>query len=241
MITVREIEEKSMSPEKRKYAKRDFFSFYIGRPISYVLTIPFLYTNISPNTVSYLSFIPSIFGFILLAAGQTRFVLLLGWFCFFIWNMLDGIDGNIARYKKQFSEMGDTLDAAAGYFAMVLTYFGAGVAAFHDGGILEKFISVPPEVYIILGGLSSLSAVMPRLIMHKMITSIGKSNISDIRKSESYGFVRIAALNITSVSGFVQILLLVSILLHTLDLYTICYFGINILVMLVSFKIMFKD
>ena len=55
MITPKEIEQKTMSPEKRVSAKNDFFAFYVGRPISYVLTIPFLYTNISPNTVSVIS------------------------------------------------------------------------------------------------------------------------------------------------------------------------------------------
>ena len=43
MITPKEIEQKTMSPEKRKSAKNDYFAFYIGRPLTYVLTIPFLY------------------------------------------------------------------------------------------------------------------------------------------------------------------------------------------------------
>lgn len=124
MITPKEIEQKTMSPEKRKSAKNDYFAFYIGRPLTYVLTIPFLYTNISPNAVSYISFVPTIVGFVLLAMGKNELALFGGWFAFFLWSMLDGIDGNIARCKKQFSKMGDTLDAAAGYFAMALIFFG---------------------------------------------------------------------------------------------------------------------
>ena len=58
MITVKEIEEKSMTPEKKAMAKNDMFAFYIGRPLSYVLTIPFLYTNLTPNTISMISIIP---------------------------------------------------------------------------------------------------------------------------------------------------------------------------------------
>ena len=60
MITPKEIEQKTMNPEKRKSAKNDYFAFYIGRPLSYVLTIPFLYTQITPNAVSLLSIIPII-------------------------------------------------------------------------------------------------------------------------------------------------------------------------------------
>lgn len=63
MITPKMIEEKTMNTEKRKSAKNDYFAFYIGRPLSYILTIPFLYTNISPNTVSVLSIVPLGIGF----------------------------------------------------------------------------------------------------------------------------------------------------------------------------------
>ena len=44
MITPKEIEEKTMTPAKRAMAHNDYFAFYIGRPISYLLTIPFLLT-----------------------------------------------------------------------------------------------------------------------------------------------------------------------------------------------------
>ena len=67
-----------MSPEKRKSAKNDYFAFYIGRPLTYVLTIPFLYTNISPNAVSYISFVPTIVGFVLLAMGKNELALFGG-------------------------------------------------------------------------------------------------------------------------------------------------------------------
>ena len=40
MITPKEIEQKTMSPEKRKSAKNDYFAFYIGT-VSYThLTLP---------------------------------------------------------------------------------------------------------------------------------------------------------------------------------------------------------
>ena len=54
MITPRDIENKTMSPQKRKLAKNDYFAFYIGRPLSYILTIPFLYTNISLYTFLFI-------------------------------------------------------------------------------------------------------------------------------------------------------------------------------------------
>lgn len=242
MITPKEIEQKTMSPEKRKSAKNDYFAFYIGRPLTYVLTIPFLYTKISPNAVSYISFIPTLLGFVLLVMGQSTFVLFWGWFCFFIWSMLDGVDGNIARYKREYSKIGDTLDAAAGYFAMALIFFGAGIAAAHDTlGIVDRFVDISGETYIILGGLSGMCTILPRLIMHKAMTSTGRRDAGGMKDRTNYGLVKKVALNITSVPGMVQILLLVGIFTHLLDLYTVVYFGVNLLVMLVSLRSVFKE
>lgn len=241
MITPKEIEQKTMSPEKRKSAKNDYFAFYIGRPLTYVLTIPFLYTNISPNAVSYISFVPTIVGFVLLAMGKNELALFGGWFAFFLWSMLDGIDGNIARYKKQFSKMGDTLDAAAGYFAMALSFFGAGIAATNDAAcLLNNWFGSYPNVYTILGGLSGMCTIMPRLIMHKAMTSIGSKDAGGMKDRTHYGVVKILALNITSVPGMVQILLLVCIFTHMLDLYTVAYFFINLAVMVISMRSIFK-
>lgn len=126
MITPRDIENKTMSSEKRKSAKNDYFAFYIGRPLSYILTIPFLYIGISPDAVSLISIIPIIIGFAFMCIGNTKTILIAGWLMFFLWNLLDGVDGNIARYKKQFSKMGSVYDAMSGYIAMVLIFFWMG-------------------------------------------------------------------------------------------------------------------
>ena len=123
MITPKMIEERTMSSQKKKSAKNDYFAFYIGRPISYLLTIPFLYIGISPNVISLISIIPLIIGFVLIYVATNKAMLILGWFLFFLWNLLDGVDGNVARYKKLFSPLGSVYDAMSGYVAMVLTFF----------------------------------------------------------------------------------------------------------------------
>lgn len=102
MITPKQIADKTMSSEKRASAKNDIFAFYIGRPISYVLTIPFLYTKIRPNTISLISIIPQIIGFVLFYLAENKKMLVIAWLMFFLWNLLDGVDGNVARYKKNF-------------------------------------------------------------------------------------------------------------------------------------------
>ena len=72
MVTPKMIEKETMNSEKKKTANTDYFAYYIGRPLSYVLTIPFLYTNITPNTMSIFSVFPLIIGFILIYLAKTK-------------------------------------------------------------------------------------------------------------------------------------------------------------------------
>ena len=222
-----------MSAKKRENAKNDFFAFYVGRPLTYVLTIPFLYTNISPNTITLISIIPTILGFIFFSFGSEISTYSLGWFSFFLWSMLDGIDGNVARYKKIYSKIGDTLDAPAGYFAMVFIFFGAGIAASKEG---NHILGITPSFFIILGGLSSIFTILPRLVMHKAMNSIKDTKNQKLNNRGSYNLTKVIALNVTSIPGMVQILLLICSLTQTLKLYTIFYFLINLFVMIISIK-----
>ena len=242
MITPKQIEEATMSPEKRKSAKNDFFAFYVGRPISYLLTIPFLYTNITPNTISLISIIPIIVGFCFCYGGNSVGAYVIAWACFFLWNLLDGVDGNIARFKKQFSRIGSVYDAMSGYVAMVLSFFGWGIIAAHKSGILQNILHLQSDLYIVVGGLSGVFVIFPRFIMHKALTTLGEKDAMDAVKNKSnYGVVKIVALNLTSIAGFVQVLMLLAVLTNTEDLFTLGYFVLNMIVMFVSLRTVFRE
>lgn len=242
MITPREISEKTMNPEKRKEAKNDYFAFYIGRPLSYLLTIPFLYTKISPNTISLISIIPIIIGFLLMYTAKTKVGLMVGWLMFFFWNLLDGVDGNVARYKRQFSKLGSVFDAMSGYLSMLLSFFGCGIAAAHHPGVLQSTLNLPLDIYIILGALSGVFVIFPRLIMHKAITTTGDvKSQKNVQDKSGYSIIKQIALNLTSASGFVQVFILIAILINAMDFFTVCYFVINLLICIVSLKAILSD
>lgn len=235
MITPKDIERASMTPEKRKNAKNDWFAFYIGRPLSYLLTVPFAQLNVSPNAVSILSIVPVLIGFVLMTIGTDKLILCTGWLMFFLWNLLDGVDGNLARYQKRASKLGDVYDAMSGYAAMALTFLAWGAAAAHHGGIFDGFTTVPDEIYLILGALSSIFILFPRLIMHKTITTFeGTEKVAAVKNKSQFGILKIIALNITSVAGLVQVFMIVSILWDMLDLFTVVYFFINTAIMICS-------
>lgn len=241
MITPKEIEQKTMSPEKRKLAKNDYFAFYVGRPLSYILTIPFLYANITPNTVSLISIIPLVIGFIIMCFAKSTGIMILGWACFFLWNLLDGVDGNIARYKGQFSPLGSVYDAMSGYVAMVFSFFAWGVAAAHNGGVLDTVLPIQADIYIIIGAFSGIFQIFPRFIMHKAITTLRDENkVSGVKDKSEYSFVKLFALNITSVAGFLQVIMLLAVVLNLIDLFTLGYFVLNFMVMLASLRSIFR-
>lgn len=241
MITIKDIADKSMTPEKRAMAKNDLFAFYIGRPLSYTLTIPFLYTDISPNAISMISVVPAIFGFLAACLTRTKAGMIAAWLMFFLWNLLDGVDGNVARYRKQFSKLGSVYDAMAGYIASALMFYAAGIMAAHSEGPLVKSGLIGAEALIICGGLIAIVDLLPRLVMHKAVTTLmDKDAVKDVMDKADYGIVKTIALNLRSCAGGAQFLLLVAILLNILDLYTVCYLLFNTAVMVLSLKSVFR-
>ncbi len=242
MITPKQIADKTMSSEKRASAKNDIFAFYIGRPISYVLTIPFLYTKIRPNTISLISIIPQIIGFVLFYLAENKKMLVIAWLMFFLWNLLDGVDGNVARYKKEFSKLGSVYDAMSGYLASALSFFSIGIAAAHFDNVCDSVLPIGKDIYLVLGGLSALFTLFPRLIMHKTISHLmDKESTKAVSDRSHFSPLKVIALNLKSTTGGAQVLMLAAILTNTSDLFTVFYFMFNTLVMLASLKSILKE
>ena len=242
MITPKQIADKTMSGEKRASAKNDIFAFYIGRPLSYVLTIPFLYTKIHPNTISLISIIPQIIGFILFYLAENNTMLVIAWLMFFLWNLLDGVDGNVARYKKEFSKLGSVYDAMSGYLASALSFFSIGIVAAHFDNVCDGFLPMDKDIYLVLGGLSALFTLFPRLIMHKTISHLMDKESTKVLSDRShFNPLKVIALNLKSTTGGAQVLMLAAILTSTSDVFTVFYFLFNTLVMLASLKSILKE
>ena len=157
MIKYRDIEAKAMPPEKKEQCKDDLFSFYIGRKLTYIITIPFLYTRLTPNNVTMISILMLVVGFLVNCFANTTALMIFSWVCYFLWSLLDGVDGNMARYRKQFSKMGDIYDTMGGYAAYALMYLGMGIGAWLNPGYLQRIISLP--YYIVIGAISSISSI----------------------------------------------------------------------------------
>lgn len=232
MITPKDIERKTMTEEKRREAHNSYFAYYIGRPLSYVLTVPFLYTNIAPNIVTCFSIIFAIIGFLFLSLGQTVSSRLIGMLFFFLWNMGDGIDGNIARYKELKSSNGDLLDTLGGYVSLSLILLGMGNAAYND---INGHIFISSVVPVALGGISAVISLIPRLLMHRKIALNPKeSKVEKLKDKSNYNVAKIVVLNICDPAGFQEVIMLIAILFNLCTEFTFCYFILNMMIMIYS-------
>ena len=96
-------------------------------------------------------------------------------------------------------------------------------------------LALPIDSYTILGALSGIMVIFPRLIMHKAINTVGnEKSLVGVKDKTEYGVLKIIALNLTSAAGFVQVFMLAAIIMHSLDLFTLGYFVVNLIICIVS-------
>lgn len=218
--------------KKRKEERWNLFAHFIGRPLSVLLTIPLTKTGIRPVTITKLSILSLLIGSILVSININITITIIGWFFFFLWNILDGVDGNLARSTNQCSNIGDLWDTTGGYSAMVLTYFSAGIAAYFD---ISNLAFCENYLLLIMGGATSIMSIFPRLIMHKKKNyGTDSKDIRTLTDKTNFGIKQIIAINFISPSGFLQIIFLLAIVFHFLNIFIASYTMINLFIMVVS-------
>ena len=238
-MTFSEVYDKVMPEKKRKEERYNIFAHCIGRPISILMTLPLIKTKVKPTTITMFSVISAIIGFFIVAFGQTTSLRVVGWFFFLLWNLLDGVDGNLARCTNQCSSLGDLWDTMAGYAAMVFTYFSAGIAAFYDTNTISFLDSY---WFLIIGGATAIASIFPRLVMHKKKSSnVNSEAVKALSDKEHFGLKNIIAMNLISPSGFMQVIFLFSIVSHFLNIYTLFYAVVNFGIMFLSLYSLLKE
>ena len=98
-------------------------SRYLSRPLSTRITRYLLRTDITPNSVSFFSFIISMLGaFFFFLGGYSNLV--IGALLAHLSSVIDGCDGEIARLKFQVTEFGGWFDAVLDRYADAFLLFG---------------------------------------------------------------------------------------------------------------------
>lgn len=238
-MTYKEIYDIAVPAKKRKEERWNIFAGHIGRPLSVLMTVPLTKTSIKPTTVTGWSLICLIIGAILVSIQYNLTVSIVGWFFFLLWNLFDGVDGNLARSTHQCSNLGDLWDTMGGYAAMVLTYFSAGIAAYLDNNAIEF---CDKYFLLIMGGATAIMSIFPRLIMQKKKTyGVNSDAVNKLTDKTHFGIKQIISMNLISPSGFLQVLFLMCIIFHYLNVFITCYLVINFFIMTISLRSLLKE
>lgn len=238
-MTYKEVYDIAMPEKKRREERFNIWVTIAVRPLSVLLTIPFVETNVKPITITKWSIIANLAGFLMISFGHDLIYNLIGWMFFFIWAVLDGVDGNLARCTSRCSPLGDLWDTMGGYIAMILIYFSAGIASFYGD---NYFDFCDKSLILIFGGMTAVISIFPRLIMHKRkSTNIDDKVVKAISDKQSFNLSKILAMNLVSPSGFMQIIFLASIIFNLLNYFVAFYFAVNLFIMIISLKGLLKE
>lgn len=241
MITYSQLTKKTMPPEKRAKASRCIVGHYLVRPISNIVSIPLIERKVNPTNVTIASAVFPIIAFIsfLVFHGTAGFA--IGWLSILIWNILDGVDGNIARYNNQCSKFGELWDAAAGWLAIMAFYFGMGFVSFYNPGFLFD-LNIPSYLFLILGSVTAMCWIYPRLVMQKKVVLMGDDSVKEVQDRTNYGLLKLLFFNMTSINGGAAIIFLFAYVLKLNALCMCGYFLLSVAVAVGSlFSLLFKN
>lgn len=162
----------------KKNSKSSWWVKLWVRKASFPFTYLFINLGWSSNGVSYLSVIVSLTACVLFSLG-------LNWatVCAIIlinfWLVLDCVDGNISRCKKQKKLYGEFIDAMSGYYTVGFIYLALGIAAYHQHSFLGDSILI-----IIFGAISSICDILARLI-YTNYCSVIRPDVSESEKAKT--------------------------------------------------------
>lgn len=231
-MNYREVYDIAVPQKKRKEEKWNLFVAIILRPLSIIFTIPFINSKVKPTTITQISVMFCVLGFLFAYFGFSSIYYVCGWAFFFLWAVFDCIDGNLARCTNQCSPLGDLWDTTGGYAAMVLMYFSAGLIAYKD---LNYYDYADGAQYIILGALTAIMSIFPRLVLHKKKSSEVTSDVvKQLSDKNTFGLSQILAMNLVSPTGGLLVLFLLSILFHVTNIFIAIYAVVNFVIMMMS-------
>lgn len=155
----------SLSPEKRQ--SDGPWTRLVLRPLSYPGAWLFLRLGFSPNAVTYLSAALCVAGFVCLAAGGAM-AAWIGFAFFFVFGILDCVDGNMARVLGTASPWGEWVDALGGYTAYAALLLGLGVAADASVGAVLPGTGLvlpwPAGGWTLVGGAAAAANLLMRAV-----------------------------------------------------------------------------
>ncbi|MCX7703894.1 MAG: CDP-alcohol phosphatidyltransferase family protein [Planctomycetota bacterium] len=146
-------------PEEKKQKLRSLIlSWYVHRTIGKLLAWISLRAGIPANALTVCSIIAVTAASVLLAVGSTVATLIIGLFLLWMWAILDGADGHVARITGP-TVFGEFLDRLGADFKRALFYPCVGIRAISSPGWLSETLierGVPSYAPLFLGCAASV-------------------------------------------------------------------------------------
>lgn len=205
------------------------------RRVSFFFTYIFINLGFSPNGVSVLSIFVTLFACVLFMV-PARWAVIVAVILINLWLILDCVDGNIARCRKQKTVYGEFVDDIGGYYTVAFVYLSVGVCAYNFGGVVFGQYNM---WMIILGGVSSICDILARLI-HKDFEHFTDKTLTESERQEknshesyevtdkkSLSYIRRRVGKEIGISGCFMFFAILCCIFTAYDIMTIFYFVFN--------------
>ena len=172
---------------KKKRQMSSLWARIFSRPVSFVITYVLINLGMQANTVSVLSILCALTSCVFISIDSVV-LRIIGVVLFALWHVLDCVDGNIARVKKESSVRGEYIDAISGYSASSFIYFAIGMAAFHTSHLLQD-----AYLWIVIGAVASMAEVFSRLVHNRFTVAMYREQyemsgtLPDIKQDDPSG------------------------------------------------------
>lgn len=136
-VTLKELKafKYRINPEERQGA----YGYYFIRPMSLYLTYAALRLGLRANQVTALQIVFGVLGSVCLAVPKPA-TMIAGILLLQFGFVLDNIDGEIARFRKEVSLTGKYLDAVGHVIVVPCMYFGLGIGTYFALGYFESIV-----------------------------------------------------------------------------------------------------
>ena len=198
------------------------------RKMSFPFTYLFINLGFSPNAVSVLSI-----AFVLVACAcyaiSTSASIIAAVVLINVWLILDCVDGNIARCRKQKTVYGEFVDDIGGYYVVAFIYLAIAFCVYNIGGL---WVDEGNKWILAAGGVASICDILARLI-NKDYVNFSKNRsdyVQDDYRTESkksLSYVRRRVGKELGVSGLFMPLTIVCAICHCYDLMVLFYLLFN--------------
>ena len=223
---------KAMPESKAASANKCLIGHYFLRPVSHLIAMPLVRADVPALFVTKISMV-----FVFLALAEFMFAntlhgFILAWFFLLVWNILDGVDGDIARYTETMSPKGGLWDATVGWLATVVFYIGMGCAASRLPSALN--LGFFKDYYLFMGCVAALCWIFPRLVMHKKLGLFDSDSVASVQDREHYGPFKLFYFNLTSINGAGALAFLFSMCAGITDICLLAYLALSLAMASVS-------